>query len=254
MRRLLLADSREELLATLEVILKHWGYRVLALSRPEDIFQSLEASPPGLLILGESLLNSPHEPLNRALQYLLQSQPESIILLKNGGEPNATNVTRLVAPVDLFLLFEQVQARLERYPRRNLRLEVNLPGMVCQGEVSNLAEIVSISARGLFIKTTFRLGTEDHLRIVLPLLGMHKELDLEARVLYRMEPNATNNYQQGVGIEFSNLTEEEQGILEDYLEKRFLEEVSESLRGADLDPAQLQLHSEELLRIIKLPE
>jgi Tfp pilus assembly protein PilZ len=254
MKRLLLADNRDELLSTLEVILKHWGYRVLASSRPEYILQSLQASPPELLIVGEDLLQSPLEPLNRALWHLLQDPTNAVILIKGSGpivaRPEGTPY--LEVPVDLFMLFEMVQTYLEHHPRRNLRLAVNLPGMVCQGEKSNLAEVISVSKRGLFIKTTFQLGDDDNLRVVLPLLGMKKELDMKGKVIYRMEPSLLNNYRQGVGIEFTDLSGEELQLLEDYLEKQFLEELSESQRGTDLDPRQIRLHSESMVRIVKL--
>ncbi|HKI50853.1 MAG TPA: PilZ domain-containing protein [Geothermobacteraceae bacterium] len=255
MKRLLLADNRDELLSTLEVVLKHWGYRVLALSRPVDILQSLEASHPGLLIFGEDLLQSSSEALNRALAHLLHDPASATILLKGHG-PDAlhpTETPRLDVPVDLFVLFEKVQACIESHPRRNLRLTVSLPGMVCLGERSNLAEVISVSRQGLFIKTTFQLGADDNLRVVLPLFGMKKELELQGKVIYRVEPNVLNNYRQGVGIEFTALAAEEQQILEDYLEKQLLEELTESQRGTDLDPRQLQLHSGSMVRIVKLP-
>jgi Tfp pilus assembly protein PilZ/CheY-like chemotaxis protein len=251
MKRVLLADNRDELLSTLEVVLKHWGYRVLALSRPADILQYLQTSPPELLIFGEDLLQSSSETLNRALIHLLSDPATATILLKGHG-PAALHPAEtpcLEVPVDLFVLFEKVQAYLQSHPRRNLRLEVNLPGMVCQGERSNLAEVISVSRQGLFIKTTFQLGTDDNLRIVLPLLGMKKELELQGKVIYRVEPNVLNNYSQGVGIEFTALDAEEQQTLEDYLEKLLLEELTESQRGTDLDRSQLRLHSESMVRI-----
>jgi Tfp pilus assembly protein PilZ/CheY-like chemotaxis protein len=255
MKRLLLADSRDELLTTLEVILKHWGYRVLATSRPADILQSLETSPPELLILGEDLLNSSSDQLNLAFRNLLQEQSTAIILLKSASEaaPLQTQVPRLDVPVNLFVLFEKVQAYLEDHPRRNLRLDVKIPGMVCQGERSNLAEVISVSNQGLFIKTTFQLGSDDNLRVVIPLIGMQKELDLPGKVIYRMEPSHLNNYRQGVGIEFTGLGEVEQGLLDEYLEKRFLEELSETRRGQDFVPSQIRRQSEDLVRIVRLP-
>lgn len=254
MKRLLVADSRYELLSTLEVILKHWGYRVLALSRPDDILQSLVTSPPDLLIVGADLLQSPSEPLNRALGYLLQDPASATIVLKNQAEMTSPHCggANLEVPVDLFVLFESVQTYLERHPRRNLRLTVALPGMVCQGERSNLAEVISISRQGVFIKTNFQLGDDETLRVILPLIGMNKELDLESKVIYRMEPSLLNNYRQGVGIEFTDLSPDQSKVLEDYLEKQFLEELSDSQRGPDLDPSQIRLHSQAPVKIIRL--
>lgn len=255
MKRLLVAETRYELLSTLEVILKHWGYRVLALTRPDDILQSLATYPPDLLIVGADLLQSPSEPLNRALRHLLQDPTSPTLVLKNQADIalRHSGGVNLDVPIDLFVLFESVQTYLEKHPRRNLRMAVALPGMVCQKERSNLAEVISVSKQGLFIKTNFQLGDDETLRVILPLLGMNKELDLRSRVIYRMEPSLLNNYQQGVGIEFTELSENESRDLEDYLEKQFLEELADSQRGPDLDPSQIRLHSAAPVKIVRLP-
>ncbi len=41
MKSILVADNRSDLLATLEPILKHWGYRVLSTSKAEQVMTFL---------------------------------------------------------------------------------------------------------------------------------------------------------------------------------------------------------------------
>jgi len=252
MKRLLVADRREELLSTLEVILRHWGYRVLASSRPADILQALAGTAPNLLILGPGFIDESTREADVRLRELVQQHALPVIALDQcPKELSQGCITTLSTPVDLFELFAQVQRTIEPCPRQHLRLAVNLPGMVCQEKGSQLAEVISISSRGLFIKTGFRMERNDRFHVIFPLLGMKQELDLEGRVVYRTEPAAENNYRQGVGIEFVGLSEHDQKSLDDFLEKQLIDELADHRRGEDLDPSQLKLHSKQMLRLIK---
>jgi Tfp pilus assembly protein PilZ len=252
MKRLLVGDGREDLLSTLEVILKHWGYRVLVSSKPANVAQALREAPPDVLILGDAWLIDPPPELAAALDDSRTSGKPPIIVLGSLPETARPGIAEaLQAPVDLFRLFELVQRLMQNNPRRNLRLTVSIPGMVCRDESSQLAEVISISTRGLFIRTSFRMDRGDRFRVVLPLLGMKRELELEGEVLYRMEPGPSNNYRQGIGIEFVGLSGDQQQALKDFLEKRLLEELVESQRGSDLDTNQIRLHSRGPLSSVK---
>ena len=46
MKRILIGDSRDELLSTLEVILKNWGYRALATSDADEFLSLLDELTP----------------------------------------------------------------------------------------------------------------------------------------------------------------------------------------------------------------
>ena len=56
MKCLLLADDRLDLLATLEPVLKHWGYRVLTATNIPQANAFLVESAPALLVIGSHLL------------------------------------------------------------------------------------------------------------------------------------------------------------------------------------------------------
>lgn len=253
MKRILVADRRAELLSTLDIILRHWGYRVLVSSRAADICQALVDTNPDLLILGPDLAGEQTDTDGERLKELLQQSKLPVIALdRSPAFLQRDCLATLATPVDLFELFAQVQRYIEPLPRRHLRLAVNLPGMVCQDKGgSQLTEVISISSRGLFIKTGFRMESNDHFRIIFPLLGMKQELDLEGRVVYRADPTPENNYRQGVGIEFVNVAENEQKALEDFLEKLLIDELADHHHGEDLDPSQLKLHSGQVLRLVK---
>ncbi len=242
MKRLLIGDSRENLLITLETLLRHWGYRVLVTSRTAEVISFLRESPPDLLILGASLLN--RDPALRAeVDRRLGSSDSPLIVLAEAQDADGIDLPHelLPVPLDIFALFALLQKHIEKHPRKNLRLSVQIPGMLCRGKISLLSEVLSLSNHGLFIKTGVRLEKEDRLRVLIPLMGMGRELEIEGRVLYRVHPDPNNGYLQGVGIEFTDLSEEDRSALEAFLENRFLKEVAEKGRRLGrLAPDQLR--------------
>ncbi|WP_298037496.1 PilZ domain-containing protein [uncultured Desulfuromonas sp.] len=245
MKRILICDKREKLLSTLEVILKHWGYRALATSRPDELSAFLRESSLDLLLLGSTFLADGSQALRDTLACRLTDTGCPLIVLQEDSTCPELELPyeTLSVPLNIFALFEFTQKHLEKIPRRNLRLETKLPGMLCQGETSHLAEVLSLSAHGLFIKTASRLEKEDRFKVTFPLIGMKKELEIDGRELYRVQPGPENNYLQGIGIEFNEMGEEALRDLEAFIQSRFLGEVSESPRGHQgLD--QGQIHGE----------
>jgi len=241
MKRLLIGDHRTDLLGTLEIILKHWGYRVLVTSRLQEFRELLLCSEPDFVVIGNVMLADGGASLETCLQQQIERTANPLVLLKDAHVSSCPSPrVELEVPVDIFKFFELVQEHLEKHPRRNLRLEVSLPGMVCRDQASELAEVLSISTHGLFIKTTYRLEPRDTFQVIFPLLGMHRELELAGRVLYRMDPGPENNYRQGVGLEFTQMSEENRRQLENFLEHRLLNELTEGKRGAEIDLGTLR--------------
>jgi len=241
MKRLLLGDSRKSLLSTVEAILKHWGYRVLASSRPEQVRILLQETTPDLLILGAGLLAEPDPSIRKATEKLVGTGKCPLIVLNEDGVKDVVSVPHdlLNVPIELFSLFELVQRHMERFPRKNLRLTIKLPGMFSRGSNTYLAEVLSLSIQGLMIKTSFRMEKDDQLTICIPLVGMNKELEVEGRVLYNVHPGPENNYMQGAGIGFVNLTPETSQALEEFIKKRFFGDVTSEDAPEGVSPNQL---------------
>ncbi|MCM2265235.1 MAG: PilZ domain-containing protein [Desulfuromonadales bacterium] len=221
MKCLLLADDRLDLLATLEPILKHWGYRVLTATDVTQANAFLAGRAPAMLIIGSNLLNHPE------LQQLQPSLPR-LVLKHPTTDPDEFEPDRtLSVPVDIFALFAFIQSQVEKHPRRNLRLRLHLPGMYrTKGEEFLLADVLSLSMSGLFFRSSLRLFPGDKISAVFPLLGHAKELEVEGTVLYIIEPAPENNYLQGFGLGFSALTPEQATQLERFIENSFLNEVA----------------------------
>lgn len=226
MKRLLVGDTRENLLNTLEIILRHWGYRTLVSSNLQRLTALTKETTPDLLIFGADFLQDPSSPLREAIQRKVAGGTPLLIMTDT---PEASDLEvaheTLPVPVDLFNLFAKVQKHLEPYPRKNIRLAMQLPGMLCLDNNCHLAEVLSLSTRGLFVKTGFRLQRGDSFRIVFPLLGMKKELEVGGRVLYCVQPDADNNFLQGVGVEFTDLCQDASEALQRFLESSLLDEL-----------------------------
>jgi hypothetical protein len=242
MKRLLIGDNREELLSTLEVILRHWGYRVLVSSRPAQLKELLRETSPNLLVMGARLLMQPDSDLAQAVRQHVLERKCPLIVLQDEPivVPIAVPHETLGVPLDFFSLFSLIQKHLEKHPRRNLRLDLHLPGMICTGETCHLAEVLSLSINGMFVKTGFRSAADAQLRVIIPLMGMKQELELDGRILYRVDPGPGNNYFQGIGIEFAELREESRQALQMYLAHRFIGDLAARPGGEQLQLAAKQ--------------
>lgn len=249
MKRLIIGDHREKLLSTLETLLKHWGYRVLASSRPEQLEAFLQEIRPDVIIMGARFLTEQHTSLKEALSKRITKDKSPLVVLAEENITPVLDITHdtLKVPVEIFTLFELIQRYLEKYPRKNLRLALKLPSMLCKGETSHLAEIMSLSTHGLFIKTSYQMKQGDHIKVILPLIGMKKELELEGRVLYHVSPDPENNYLEGVGVEFTSLNDEVLEALHAFIENRLLDKLTAIHRGArDLSMDQIRTTSKEV--------
>lgn len=143
------------------------------------------------------------------------------------GEPCDLAHYPLALPLDLEVLHGLLQRLLKCCPRKHLRMTVRLPGMIFREEGSSFGDILSLGTGGAFIKTGRRdLGQGESLEVVIPLMGMKKELELPSRVLYRIAPSLENNYQQGVGVTFTCPDSEAVETLQQYITHSLLEEIA----------------------------
>ncbi len=234
MKNILIADNRSDLLATLEPILKHWGYRVLSTSKADQVMLFLRESIPSLLIIGEELFADPRLELDSETTQRIKLADLPVIALKQGATkiaelpPNAT----LDVPVELFELFSFIQKHVEHHPRQNLRLRLKLPGMYSLSDDEFiLADVLSLSMRGLFFKAPTKINEGDRVTVVFPLLGHGKEIEVKSTVLYIVHPEAENNFFQGFGVGFDDIPESIKEQLQQYIREHFLREVSSSHNG-----------------------
>jgi len=234
MKNILIADNRSELLATLEPILKHWGYRVLSTSKADQVMLFIRESTPSLLIIGEELFADPNLGLDSEAKQRIKSADLPVIALKQDTTKTAELVpsATLEVPVELFELFSFIQRHVEHHPRQNLRLRLKLPGMYSiSDDEFILADVLSLSMQGLFFKAATRIEKGDRVTVVFPLLGHCKEIEVKSTVLYTVHPDAENNFFQGFGVGFDDIPESIKEQLQQYIREHFLREVSASRNG-----------------------
>ena len=234
MKSILVADNRAELLATLEPILKHWGYRVLSTRSAEQVVTFLQDSKPCMLVIGEGILADAGLGLDKKVIANIDNGDLPCIALRQEDAkglavtPNET----MDVPLELFSLFSFIQRKVEKHPRQNLRLRVRLPGMYSIAEDEFImADVLSLSMKGLFFKTATRLKACDRLTVVFPLLGQGTEIEVKSTVLYSIEPGPDNNYFQGFGVGFDDIPEHYSRQLQKFIRDCFLKEVSSSQNG-----------------------
>ncbi len=228
MKLVVIGDHREQLLDVFEVILKHWGYRVMVSSNPPQIEALLKEMSPDLILMGAHILENTPPSLKKILQSTVLSLQCPLILLTDGNIKGFEDLAKEVlhVPLDIFSFFQMMQKYLEDIPRENMRLTVQLPGMLSTGGDFCFAEVLSLSTRGMFLKHSSRLEKGDQIKVIFPLLGMKKEMEVEGKILYHIRPAPENNYLEGVGIEFLGLEGDDLSYLEKFIEKCFLGELS----------------------------
>ena len=234
MKSILVADNRSNLLATLDPILKHWGYRVLSTRKADQVMAFLQERTPCLLIIGEGLLTNPSLALDPVTKERIASgELPCLVLKQDGAEIAELNPSETIeVPVELFELYSFIQRQVEKHPRQNLRLRLKLPGMYSVGEEDFiLADVLNLSMQGLFFKAPTRIKREDRITVVFPLLGQGKEIEVKATVLYTIQPEAGNNFFQGFGVGFDDLPEGQKEDLKLFIREHFLREVSANRNG-----------------------
>ena len=240
MKRVLIGDNRDELVTTLESLLKNWGYRAIASAEPDTFLEMLKELKPDLLILGPDILED-----KKVASQITKIKIPCIYIQNTDVKADwCPNDEVLLYPVDVFELFSQVQDHLEKIPRRNIRLNVRMPSLYYKGTEPCIAEVLSLSPEGLFIKVGSKIEGIEDIRLVLPLIGMQKELEILGRIVYRVEPTPENNYMQGMGIEFTDMDEETICTLDKYVEGLLFHELNarQSSKNA-LNTEHLMKHS-----------
>lgn len=223
MKRVLIGDNREELVSTLESLLKNWGYRAISTADPKNLIEICRELEPDLMIIGPALLNE--KKTSTVIEELETPRISVEDPLSNPDWRPEGEVLKY--PIDVFELFSKVQGQLEKIPRRNIRLNVRMPGLYYNETGPCIAEILSLSPEGLFLKIGSKMDKVENISLVLPLIGMQTEVEVMGRVAYRVNPTPENNYMQGMGIEFTELDEQTMQILEKYVEGLLFSELSE---------------------------
>ncbi len=245
MKRVLVASCQENLLSTITLVLKQWGYRTIGSCKSEELHELVDTVAPQLVVLDDAWLTQQSPDVRSALLAHLNTNTAHLALITAADSPLA-EISRahhiLPSPVNIFSLYSLTQTLLEDYPRRNFRTSINLPVMFRRQSRSwELARIDTLGTGGMFIKTGHRLQAGEVLGLCVPLLGMHEELEMIGQVVYAVEPCPENNYMQGYGISFSGMEGNSTSALNDFLEDLFFMRVDKADGNREsFDPTDLR--------------
>jgi hypothetical protein len=157
-----------------------------------------------------------------------------VLLVSPGSAPEVNKQYRAVGytdvlkkPVTATALYQAVQNAIEPYPRRNIRMAVNLHAAL-EGSPAGLAEYaVVLSENGMFVRTTSPRPVNTPLRAGLIIKG--RKIMVDAIVLYS---NGFNDYpakELGMGMRFSKINDEDKTWIRSFIEEEIEKGIARSM-------------------------
>lgn len=190
------------------LILRFLGVESTPIREEQRIATLLLEGEPGLVIFDRQLLGESFATLGTACEWWIKRGGGIALSGTSSGlwpiPESFLNAVTDISERDPFAINDLLQRFVSSYSRNHPRLETRLPALYAQGEgTSHICEIMNLSPGGAFIRTTQNLPAHDcELLVNVPLMGMHKELELVGRVVRHVTPHEQNNYIQGIGIQF----------------------------------------------------
>jgi hypothetical protein len=189
--------------ATWQQTLRRLGTDSESISDPEGLLSLCRSAKPGILFADRKLLSDALVMLSADVTRWTSQGGAVVITGTSAATPFPFPVEELGECRDPLILNDLLLRYFPDYSRRLPRIDTKLPGLFFVGKNSQLCEILSIGPGGAFIKTGASLPeTGTIVRIIIALMGMRKEIELEANVVRHVLPNEYNNYQQGFGVCF----------------------------------------------------
>lgn len=183
--------------------LRRMGTDPELISDPEGLLSRCLNAKPGILFADRKLLSDALAMLSSGVTRWTSQGGAVVITGTSAATPFPFPVEELGECRDPLILNDLLLRYFPNYSRRLPRIDTKLPGLLSVGKSSQLCEILSIGPGGAFIKTGTALPeTNTTVRIIIALMGMRKEIELEASVVRHVLPNEYNNYQQGFGVCF----------------------------------------------------
>lgn len=183
------------------------GVESTSLQTEKELIQVLLHDPPGLIIFDRGLLGEAFTAIESFCDRWLE-RGGGIALTGHAGlwpiPDYFLNKLTDISERDPFTINDLLQRYIKTYSRKQPRLNTRLPGLYSRvtGN-SQICEIMNLSPRGAFIRTTEALpSVGEELLINVPLIGLRKEIEVSGCVVCQTLPNETNNYAQGIGISF----------------------------------------------------
>lgn len=183
------------------------GVESSPLKTEKELIDVLQHDPPGLIVFDRRLLGEAFKAIEPFCDQWLE-RGGGIALTGTAGlwplPDYFLNKLTDISERDPFTINDLLQRYIKTYSRQHPRLNTRLPGLYSRitGN-SQICEIMNLSPRGAFIRTTETLpSVGEQLLINVSLIGLRKEIEVSGCVVCQILPNETNNYAQGIGISF----------------------------------------------------
>ena len=183
------------------------GVESIPLQNENELTQALLHDKPGLIIFNRALLGEAFTAIESVCSQWLE-RGGGIALTGHAGLwpiPDAFHAKVVdISERDPFIINALLQRFVPTYSRQHPRLETRLPGLYTgSAGYCQICEIMNLSPGGAFIRTTEALPQSgEELQVNVPLIGLHKEIEIASRVVRQILPNEANNYAQGIGVSF----------------------------------------------------
>lgn len=184
------------------------GVASTPLCKEKELVQSLLCDEPGLVVIDRNLLGEAFATIETSCTTWLARGGGLALTGHAGLWPIPAAFLAQVPDIserDPFIINALLHRFVPTYSRLHPRLGTRLPGLYTRlSGHCQICEIMNLSPGGAFIRTTETLPVfGEELQIIVPLIGMNKEIELIGCVVSQFFPNEENNYSQGVGVKFS---------------------------------------------------
>lgn len=184
------------------------GIDSLPLRNERDLTHSLLKDETGLVIFDHGLLGEAFQRIESTCDQWIERGGGIAVSGHNGCSSLPAEFLARITDIterDPFTINALLQRYIPTYSRQHPRLGTRLPGLFSRVTSSGqICEIINLSPGGAFIRTTESLPScGEELLLVVPLLGLRKEVELECSVVSRILPSEFNNYIQGIGVRFT---------------------------------------------------
>jgi Tfp pilus assembly protein PilZ len=183
------------------------GVESVPLRSEKELVQSLLNDPVSLFVFDRNLLGEAFKAIEPICSQMIE-RGGGIALTGHAGlwpiPPTFLAKVIDISGRDPFTINALLQRYVPSYSRQYPRLGTRLPGLYTRTSGNcQICEIMNLGPGGALIRTSESLPSAgEELQVNVPLLGLHKELELAGRVVKQFLPNEANNYAQGVGVKF----------------------------------------------------
>jgi Tfp pilus assembly protein PilZ len=190
-----------------QFLLRFLGVESTLLRNKKELLQTLLQDQPGLILFDRALLVDAFSLIDSHCTQWLERAGGIALTghadLLSVPAPFLARVTD-ISERDPFTINTLLQRFVPTYSRQHPRLGTRLPGLFTRSTgACQICEIMNLSPGGAFIRTTETLpASGEELRVNVPLIGLHKEIELKCRVVSQFLPTEANNYAQGIGVRF----------------------------------------------------